>query len=89
MALSNEDKKELYQTVWFGTDGAPLVPNPGTGGGEWPYTSLTSIPSRVLRESGLLETLERQTQVLDKLAGVLESVSNRLVKIEQIVSDPN
>ena len=89
MALSNEDKKELYQAVWFGTDGAPLVPNPATGGGEWPFTALTSIPSRVLRESGLLEALERQTQVLDKLAGVLESVSNRLVKIEQIVSDPN
>ncbi len=89
MALSSEDKKDLYNAVWFGTEGAPLIPNPSTGGGEWPYTALANLQGRILKESGLIDVMNRQLDLMETMTKTLDSISNRMVRIEQIVSDPN
>lgn len=89
MALSREDKIDVFNAVWFGVDGNQHIPNTTTGGSESPATALANIQNRMLRESGLFELIERQTAALVRLNETMEVVSNRMVQIHQIVSDPN
>ena len=48
--LDDEDLVNIYNAVWFGRPGAPLIPNEANGNGEWPYTALGSMTARINRD---------------------------------------
>lgn len=50
MPLDPETKVEIYNTVWNGAPGAPLLHNYRLGRGEWPSTTLGALEARIQNE---------------------------------------
>lgn len=50
MPLSDQDLDRIYQRVWFGGSGLPLIGQRLEGGGAWPETILGALTDRIVRQ---------------------------------------
>lgn len=84
MALSDDDLNKIYNRVWFGGAGLPLIQNRRTGQGAWPETFLGSFEARVQNEIlapalAALPAVDVAKQL--DAAGIASQVRDELVKL--------
>jgi hypothetical protein len=72
--ITPENLRQIYEAVWFGAPGAPLIPNEAGGNGEWPYTTLGSLTARIARD-----VIGPQLASLREAIGGLPSISAEAV----------